>query len=340
MARRIQFARLLLVILLVGFAVALPGQQRPQWLPGQVGLNAGILPSPGFTYVNIAVRYSADRFNGPAGNNIVTGNLIGSGNFTIWADESLFYYVSDAKILGGNIGFALGIIPASGYLTADILPNLTDLTATAGGSGVSDLFVEPFALGWHLKRADIQVAEAVMPPTGRYTPGATDNIGSGYFGNMVQAATTVYLTKNKGTSANLYTNWEVHGARQGANNTDKTPGQAFTDEWGLGQVLPLKKNFSQLLQVGAVGYDQWQITANSGTIPVPGTNLILAANQVPFYSVHAVGGQANYILSAKELAAFFKYYHEYEAYSHYQGNTLVFGVKWSFLIPKPAPPKP
>ena len=25
------------------------GQQKPQWLPGQVGLNAGIMPSPGFS---------------------------------------------------------------------------------------------------------------------------------------------------------------------------------------------------------------------------------------------------------------------------------------------------
>jgi hypothetical protein len=34
-------------------------QQKPQWMPGQVGLNAGILPSPGFTYVNIDENYDA-----------------------------------------------------------------------------------------------------------------------------------------------------------------------------------------------------------------------------------------------------------------------------------------
>jgi hypothetical protein len=31
-------------------------QQKPQWMPGQIGLNAGILPSPGFTYVNIDIN--------------------------------------------------------------------------------------------------------------------------------------------------------------------------------------------------------------------------------------------------------------------------------------------
>ena len=54
--------------------------------------------------------------------------------------------------------------------------------------------------------------------------------------------TTVYLTKNKGTSANIFSNWEVHGQKQITQSTVyKTPGEAFTDEWGVRQVLPLSK---------------------------------------------------------------------------------------------------
>jgi hypothetical protein len=340
MSRQIRFAGSVLIGVLIGFAGFLPAQQKPQWLPGQIGLNAGVLPSPGLTYVNMAVRYNAGRFNGPSGNAILTGNLIANGNYTVWADENIFYYVPNAKILGGNLGFMMVVTPVNGYLTADLLPNLTNLTASAGGSGLTDLWVQPLTLGWHFKRADIQAAEAIVTPTGRYTPGATDNVGTGYFGNHVQTGTTYYVTKNKGTSVNLFTDWEVHGDRQGTNNTDKTPGQAFSDEWGVGQVLPLKKNFSQLLQAGVVGYDQWQVTANTGTVPVPGTNLIVNANLIPFYSVHAIGAQANYILPAKHLAGFFKYYHEYEAYSHFQGSTIVFGASWTLPIPKPTPHQP
>ena len=145
------------------------------------------------------------------------------------------------------------------------------------------------------------------------------------------------LPKNKGTSANLFTNWEVHGTRQGTNGTVKTPGQAFTVEWGLGQVLPLKKNLTQLLQLGVVGYDQWQVTANGGTISIG--NQIVPASILPYYSVHAVGGQINYILSAKNLSLFFKGYGEYKAYSHTLGDTIVFGLAWTLPIPKPPPPK-
>jgi len=40
----------------------------------------------------------------------------------------------------------------------------------------------------------------------------------------------------------------------------------------------------------------------------------------PFYSVHAVGGQANFIMPAKNLAVFFKYVHEYKSYARPLGK--------------------
>src|SRR5271155_2354648 len=312
------------------------GQQKPQWMPGQVGLNAGILPSPGFSYVNISVGYRSGAFNNASGSAIPV-----TGNYNVWAVENFFYYVPNLNVLHGNIGMNFILTPATGSLDADLAtqnPGIPDLNAVAGGGGWADTFVVPFGLGWHTKRADFYAAEAMMVPTGRYNPGATNNVGTGYVGNHVIDGLTYYITKNKGTSANVFTDWEVHGERQGTNGTVKTPGQAFTLEWGLGQVLPLKKNFSQLLQLGLVGYDQWQITQNGGTVPIGSTNLTIPASTLPYYSVHAIGGQGTYILPAKNLNFYVKGYHEYTAYSHFVGTTIVFGGVWSFRIPKPAPP--
>jgi len=279
------------------------------------------------------MNYDAGAFNGPKGNAIPV-----TGNYNVWAVENFFYYVPSTKFLGGNLGFDI-MFPtiANGSLVAE-LPNFPNLSASGGGSGLADLWIQPFTIGWHLKRWDIQVGDAFMIPTGRYSPGATNNIGTGYFGNHLQTGATYYITKNKGTSANLYTDWEVHGPRQGTDSTHKTPGQAFTDEWGIGQILPLKKDFSQLVQVGVVGYDQWQVTANSGTISVAG--IVLPAGAAPYYSVHAIGGQLNYILPAKNFILFFKYCHEYSASSHTIGNTIVFGGVWTLRIPKPTPAAP
>jgi hypothetical protein len=303
-----------LVLALTSVFSPVSAQQRGQYQPGQFGLNAGVLPSPGFTYVNIAINYASTRLNGPNGNEVPI-----TGSYNVWAEENFFYYVPSAKVAGGNYAFGIAFpVLANGSLA------LPQYGVSGGGYGLADTWLQPFTLGWHLKRADLFVGDALWLPTGRYRVGASNNIGYGNFGNHFITGTTVYLTKNKGTSANLFTDWEVHSNKNG---TDVTPGQAFTDEWGIGQVLPLKKNFSRLLQLGGVGYDQWQVTANTG-----------ALKKAPFYSVHAAGLQANYIVPEKSLSIGFKYYWQYKAIATSIGNTLALEFAWTLHDPKPKPP--
>jgi hypothetical protein len=318
-------------LFVLGCAGPLTAQQKPQWMPGQMGMNAGILPDPGLTYVNITIDYSSGTFNGPNGKAIPV-----TGSYDVWGVENGAYYVPNFKFLGGHFGYLVMLTPATGSLAADlVIPStgtVTNIGGVAGGSGLADLWVQPFTVGWHLKRADLLVADALMVPSGRYNPGATNNVGTGYVGNHLQTGSTLYLTKNKGTSANLFTDWEVHGSRLGTNNTYKTPGQAFTMEWGLGQVIPLKKDFSQLFQIGVVGYDQWQVTANGGQVPLG--PLAVPASLIPYYSVHAIGGQGTFILPKKNLSIFLKGYHEYLASSHFLGTSFVFGGVWTLKFPK------
>jgi len=73
-------------------------QQKGQWVPGQFGLNAGVIPDPGITYANLALSYSASQLNGPNGNQILQ-NV--TGTYSFWVDENIFYYVPDHKFLGG-----------------------------------------------------------------------------------------------------------------------------------------------------------------------------------------------------------------------------------------------
>ena len=92
---------------------------------------------------------------------------------------------------------------------------------------------------------------------------------------------------------------------------------------------------SILVQLGVVGYDQWQVSSNGGNYLVGG--MPVAASLLPYYSVHAIGFQANFILPAKDLVLFFKYYDEYCAKARPQGRTIDFGVSWTLRIPKPTP---
>jgi hypothetical protein len=313
-------------------------QQKGQWVPGQFGLNAGVIPDAGITYANVAMNYSASQLNDSSGNRFLQ-NV--TGTYSFWANENIVYYVSSHKLLGGYYMPYTSVNIANGSLVADLTG--TSLAVNGGGSGLADTYVQPVNMGWHLgKRADVNAGYSFFAPTGRYTAGASNNVGSGYWGNDITSGTTFYITKNKATTANLTTDWEIHGQKTVASKptgqlSKITPGQAFTMEWGFGQVLPLKKDFSRLLQLGLVGYDQWQVTNNGGNYLVAG--LPVAASSVPYYSVHGIGFQSNFIMPKKSVVLFFKYYNEYSAKARPEGRNFVFGGSWTLKIPKPAPSK-
>jgi len=98
------------------------------------------------------------------------------------------------------------------------------------------------------------------------------------------------------------------------------------------------KDLSRLLQLGFVGYDQWQVSHSSGTLIIGETPIPESA--IPFYSVHAMGVQCNFLLPAKNFAAFFKYLDEYRAVARPQGRSIVFGFSWTLRLPKHEPAKP
>ena len=85
MFRDIRFPILVLMYVLLSCAFPLHGQQKPQWMPGQVGLNAGIQPSPGFSLRQHYRRLSFRRFNGPSGSAIPV-----TGSYDVWAVENFF----------------------------------------------------------------------------------------------------------------------------------------------------------------------------------------------------------------------------------------------------------
>ncbi len=344
--RSAKFALLVCIALSAGSL--LTAQQKGQYQPGQYGLNAGVLPDPGITYVNLTLNYNAGRINFANGNPV---NVTGSYN--VWAMENIFIYVPKFKVLGAKFApFIAFPTIATGSLT---LPFLGDgVTAGTGGFGLADTWFQVVNLGWHLPRADVWAGYAFMAPTGRYAPGATNNIGSGYWGNNFNGAGTFYLTKDMGTTANFMGNWEFHGAKTTRSgdistmlgtlpiNVQATPGGAFTDEWGLGQAVPLDRPFlktktiTKVVQLGVIGYDQAQISRNHSD------NKIVDDFQrlVPFYYVHAVGVQLNYIDLKHAWNLFFKYENEYKANAHPQGDTIVFGGVYTFRFPKPtATPK-
>jgi hypothetical protein len=79
---------LVLALVIVGLASPLLAQQKGQWVPGQFGLNAGVIPDPGITYANLALNYSSSQLNDSNGNQILK-NV--TGTYSFWADENIIY---------------------------------------------------------------------------------------------------------------------------------------------------------------------------------------------------------------------------------------------------------
>ena len=316
--------------LILGGASSSLAQQKGKYVPGQAGLNAGLIPDPGFTYGNMTLNYSASQLNNSAGNAL--SGL--SGVYGFWANENFFYYVPKFKILGGHFAPFVILPFANGSLTASGPLGIPAFGINAGGAGLADIWVQPINIGWNFSRVSFSVGDGFIAPTGRYSsaPGTTNNVGSGYWGNDLVSGTTFYLTKNKGTTANLFTDWEVHGQKQG---TNFTPGQTFTAEWGIGQMFPLGRQGHTFFQIGVVGYDQWQVSSNGGT-----TQQGIPGKLLPFYSSHAIGVQSNLVVPAKGLYFYFKYEPEYLAKATTQGRTFVFGGSWNLRFPKEQAPKP
>ena len=124
-----------------------------------------------------------------------------------YSNQATFFWADRLK--GGNSQ----PIPVDGSFDLRI-----DWKLIAHGSvvaGISDTYVQPFILGYHFPR---------VAPTGRFRPllNATNNIGSGYWGYLPSISSTIYLTKNKGTTLSVFSAYEFRGKKR---HTNITPGQ-------------------------------------------------------------------------------------------------------------------
>jgi len=290
------------LILLAGTGLCLGQALQPvrgMYTPGFNATNSGVMQEPGLTYANSFMDYSFDQFR-PA-----NGGIVDQRNAAVFIEINVFEWVTKKKILGANYALA-ALLPFSNSSISS-----PTLGAISGGGGFSDSFYQPLTLGWRFKRTDIQVAYGFFAPTGRFTAGATNNTGSGYWTNSPNAGETFHLTKNKRTSLSAYQLYEFHTTPQG---TNIHPGQSFNLDYSLMQILPLQKDMHTLLQFGMVGYGQWQTSNNSG----PGVDPAKPAH----YRVNALGGAATVVLPARKASVGFKLFKEFSNSSTVQGYSL------------------
>lgn len=285
------------------------GQVRGVYPLGMSATNSGVSPEPGLTYVNAFLFYARDELRGP------DGEILATGANSVLMDMNTFTWVSKGTVraLGGARYAVSATIPlANNSLSSDVQGSIS------GGGGLADTYYQPVILGWRLSRADLRVIYGFLAPTGRFSAGANNNVGSGYWTHTVSAGETVYLTADRTTAVSAFQMYEIHTTQEG---TQIHPGQNYNLDYSVMQTFPLQNDLR--LQLGLVGYGQWQTTDKTGPSITP-------AQAVAHYRVNALGLGANVILPERKVTLGAKYYHEFSNKSTFQGYSVQISGAISF----------
>jgi hypothetical protein len=279
-------------------------QNRGTYPLGMNATNSGVVPAPGFTYSNLFILYSRDTSRGP------DGEVLGTGSNSVLMDMNTFAWVSEPleRLGGAKYSIAATIPIANNSLASDVAGSLS------GGGGLADSYYQPLILGWATKRADLRFSYGFLAPTGRFTAGASDNVGSGYWTHALTAGQTVYMTEDRATVVSAFQMYEFHTTQEG---TDIHPGQTLSLDYSATQTVTLQSDLR--LQVGVAGYEQWQTTARTGPNITP-------AEEDSRYRINAIGLAANVLLPERKVSLGAKYFKEFSNKSTFQGYSFqVFG---------------
>jgi len=275
-------------------------QVRGVYPLGMNAVNSGVTPASGWSYINQFLYYSRDKRKGPS------GEVLATGHQAVLMDMNTVAWVSRrTRLLGGAYLSATATVPIAGNsLTSDVQG------AVSGGGGLGDSFYQPLILAWRLTRVDSRVALGFLAPTGRFTAGRTDNVGSGYWTWVASTGQTVYLTGSRATAFSAFLMYEFHGMQEG---TGIHPGQNLDADYSVTQQFQLDEDLQ--LQVGLVGYAQWQTTATSGPALTPDQ----AAAR---YRVYGLGLAGNLALPVRQVSTGIRFIDEFGGRSTYEGVAL------------------
>jgi hypothetical protein len=227
-------------------------------------------------------------------------------------DLNSIVWVSKQELLGGAKFSMSATLPvANNSLTSDVTGPIS------GGQGFADSYYQPFILGWNKNRIAVRAVYGFLAPTGSFEVNANDNVGSGYWTHALSSGQTVWLTRNKSTAISAFQMYEFHTAQK---KTQIQPGQTMNLDYSLTHFIPLRSEVG--LQVGLVGYNQWQTTDKTGPTVTP-------AQAAAHYRVNSLGFGANLNLPAR-VSVGVKYFKEFQNRSTFQGHSFQLSGAISF----------
>jgi hypothetical protein len=282
--------------------VVLQAQPSAHYVPGIEGIKGASLPPPGIYLRDYNVAYFSDRLNNGHGDQVAGTDA----EAFIYANVPRLVWITDAQVLGGYLGVD-ALLPLQ-YTSVKMAPS-------AGGPvmfndtdfGIGDIFFEG-TWSKHTAHWDFAAGYGIWAPTGN--SGYPTDAGSGFWTHMITAGATYYFDAEKKWALSALNRWEINGEDD---DTDQTPGQAYTLEYGLSYAV------AKTVDVGLIGYYQQQVTEDGG----PG-----ATNARD--RVSGVGPEVSVFYPKHTLGWSIRYAYEFMAESRFQGHTFTFTLTKRF----------
>jgi len=188
-------------------------------------------------------------------------NAIATVDVNAFATIPAFFWGSKSTLLGGA-RYVIGISPSYYWANATLVAKaslgsfeLPSITEEAKLSGFGDLNIIPFGLSWGWTHFDATFYYGFMAPTGRYEPGADDNIGLGFWTHQFQGFSYWYPSESQASAFMLGLTYELNTQIKGE---DMNPGDRLSLDWGFSQYL------SERFELGIMGGHNWQIADDQG----------------------------------------------------------------------------
>ena len=290
-------------------------QLNTQHIKGTVGLKGGSAPPPHLYVIGpLIYAYNTDTVRDRDGDKFP----IAADVKTVLAGFGISK-VTTRKILGGFYGFSVLLAGVNNRIQG------TDIDLNPGG-GLTDTAVQPITLGWHGAKADAMAGYTIFVPTGRYTSGATDNLGFGMWGHEVAFGTTVYLNDARRYHAAIVASFDFQSKKE---DSDTKVGNAMNLEGGVGADF-----FRGRLTAGLAYYTSLKLTEDRidgiPSILIRGKNKVFALGPEVSFQIESNGTIFGFVKA--------NYQWEVKAETNTQGSELTVLASFPFRpikLPKP-----
>jgi hypothetical protein len=230
------------------------------YAPGANASFVDTLPSkPGLAIANFFNYYDGSA---SVSKQLPYGGLITAGlDATAYSDTVIALYTTPLKLLGGYYAVGAAIpfvwVEAKGEVTG---PLGNTFTKRDKASGIGDITLYPFMLGWTGLKGDLKsdVRLGIYAPTGNYDKGELANLGKNYW-TFEPAVSLSYISSKIGLELSAFAGMDFNTENH---KTDYQTGTQFHLDFTAAEHLPL---FGGVIGVGVNFFYYQQISGDSGS---------------------------------------------------------------------------